>query len=205
MPETGPEDILGTYQRVGPQWAAGRSRSLFERAWLERFLRAASGPRVLDLGCGSGQPIAAWLFEQGCEVTGVDGAASMCALFAENLPDAAIHQADMRYLSLDRRFDAILAWNSFFHLSGADQRAMFAVFEAHAAPGASLMFTSGPHAGEAIGLVAGAPVYHASLAAEDYRSLLARHGFDVLKHIAEDPDCAGHTVWLARRTGVTDV
>jgi hypothetical protein len=29
--------------------------------------------------------------------------------------------------------------------------------------------------------------------------LLGRNGFDVVAHIAEDPACGGHTVWLAQR------
>lgn len=37
---------------------------------------------------------------------------------------------------------------------------MFPVFAAHAAPGAVLMFTSGPTAGEAIGEWEGEPLYH---------------------------------------------
>jgi hypothetical protein len=63
------------------------------------------------------------------------------------------------------------------------------------------MFTSGPHHGEAIGEFAGEKLYHASLAPEEYRALLDRSGFDVVDFRADDPDCAGHTVWLARRRG----
>ena len=31
------------------------------------------------------------------------------------------------------------------------------------------------------------------------RALLAEHGFELCAHRAEDPDCGGHTVWLAQR------
>ncbi|WP_116130854.1 trans-aconitate 2-methyltransferase [Tropicimonas sp. IMCC34043] len=195
---TGPDDVLTTYQRVGPAWVNERGQSLFERRWLERLMRTAPGLRVLDLGCGAGRPISVWLAGQGASVTGVDGAAAMCALFRANLPGHTCHHADMRGLSLGQRFDAILAWNSFFHLSAEDQVGMFPVFAAHAAPGAALMFTSGPAAGEAFGTVAGAPIYHASLAPEQYRALLHDNGFAVVDFVPEDPDCNGHTVWLAR-------
>ncbi|RYH06959.1 class I SAM-dependent methyltransferase [Tropicimonas sp. IMCC6043] len=197
---SGPDDILPTYDRVGPTWAQGRAKSLFERNWLDRFRTSAPGPRILDLGCGTGDPIALYLAGCGCVVTGVDGAASLCALFAAALPGATVHHADMRGLSLGTRFDGILAWDSFFHLAPADQRAMFATFAAHAAPGAALMFTSGPAASEVWGHVAGAPVYHASLAPEEYRALLLANGFEVLAHVAEDPECDFHTIWLARAT-----
>lgn len=198
MPRPSPDDILPTYERVGPTWAAERSQALFEAAWLRRFLEAAPGPRVLDLGCGSGRPIAAWLTGNGAEVTGVDGAASMCRLFAETLPARPVYHGDMRTLEIEAQFDAILAWNSFFHLPPEDQRGMFRVFARHAAPGAALMFTSGPEAGIRYGSVAGAPVYHASLDPQDVRAEMAAQGFRVLAFAPEDPECAGHTVWLAR-------
>ncbi len=196
------EDVIPTYERVGQTWAKHRNRNLFEKQWLDRFLTAAprsTGPvRVLDLGCGSGQPIATYLAERGAQITGVDAAATLTALYAAALPKADVIQADMRGLALDRKFDAILAWDSFFHLSAEDQRPMFATFAAHAAPRAALMFTSGHMAGEAIGTVADAPIYHASLDPGEYRDLLESAGFKILYYTPEDPNCGQHTIWLAQ-------
>lgn len=106
--------------------------------------------------------------------------------------------ADMRALALQQQFSGMLAWDSFFHLCPDDQRTMFDVFAAHAAPNAALMFTSGPSQGEVVGNFAGEPLYHASLDAAEYRSLLDRNGFRVVSHVVEDADCGGHTVWLAQ-------
>jgi hypothetical protein len=105
-------------------------------------------------------------------------------------------------LSLSRTFDAIVAWDSFFHLSHEHQRAMFPIFSKRANPGAPLLFTTGTDHGVAIGSYQGDPLYHASLASEEYRELLSSHGFSVVAHTKEDPDCGGHTVWLARRLPV---
>ncbi|WP_235227071.1 hypothetical protein [Octadecabacter dasysiphoniae] len=104
----------------------------------------------------------------------------------------------MRTLDLGERFDAILAWNSFFHLGQDDQRAMFPIFAAHAAPKAALMFTSGTSDGEAWGHAVSEQVYHASLDPEEYRALLIANGFKVLSFRPDDPDCQGHSIWLAR-------
>ncbi|KGB81989.1 MAG: class I SAM-dependent methyltransferase [Pseudomonadota bacterium] len=198
-----PEDILPTYARVAQGFARHRDKTLFERRWLDRMLAHAIGRRVLDLGCGPGKPIATYLSERRAQVTGVDGAAEMVALFRAALPGAEAIEADMRGLSLGRRFDAILAWNSFFHLSAADQRAMFPTFAIHAAPRAVLMFTSGSDEGEAIGEVEGETVYHASLSPAEYRALLSDNGFSVIDFAPEDPACRGHTIWLARYTAIS--
>jgi hypothetical protein len=80
---------------------------------------------------------------------------------------------------------------------------MFPVFRRHAAPGTTLLFTSGPAQGVAIGEYHGSPLYHASLDAAEYRDLLAANGFTVIAHVVEDPTCGGHTIWLAQGTGVS--
>lgn len=170
-----------------------------EHSWLARFLaHVPPGGAVLDLGCGMGEPIARHLIDQGCAVTGVDTSPTLIGLCRERFPLQDWRVADMRGVDLGRRFAGVVAWDSFFHLSRDDQRAMFATFAAHAAPGAPLLFTSGPAEGEAIGEFEGEPLFHASLSPQDYRALLLAHGFAVLDHLAEDPDCGVHTVWLAR-------
>lgn len=194
------ERIIGLYERHAPAWDAARGRALAEKAWLDRFTALlAPGAEVLDLGCGSGEPIAAYLLEQGFRVTGVDSAPTLISICRERFPDGEWLVADMRTVSLGRPFGGVVAWDSFFHLGYNDQRRMFAVFREHAAPGAALLFTSGPAHGEAMGEFGGEPLYHASLDPAEYRGLLASHGFEVVAHVAEDPECGGHTVWLARR------
>ncbi len=159
-----------------------------------------SRPTVLDLGCGMGEPIASYLIGRGCRVTGVDAAPAMIELCRQRFAEHTWIVADMRALDLGSRFDAVLAWNSFFHLQPDEQRAMLEVFARHAGSGGHLMFTSGPEAGEAIGEMEGEPLYHASLAPQEYIDLLAANGFELDRYVVEDPTCNGHTVWLARHS-----
>jgi SAM-dependent methyltransferase len=194
--------VAATYERVAARFDARRTRLLFERGWLERFLAALPPrPAVLDVGCGAGEPIARHLSERGCRLTGVDVAPAMIALCRRRFAAHAWRVGDMRRLALPHRFDGFVAWDSFFHLDPRGQRRAVAAFARHARPGAALLVTTGPAAGEAVGRAADAPIYHASLAGEAYRALLARHGFAVLAHTPNDPDCDHHTVWLARRAG----
>ena len=121
-------------------------------------------------------------------MTGIDSSPSLIGMCKDRFPDQDWIVADMRTLSLDRRFDGILAWNSFFHLCPDDQRKMFPIFRRHAGPKAALMFTSGPSHGEAIGTYKGEPLYHGSLDEAEYRLLLDQNGFDVVSHVVEDPN-----------------
>ena len=197
------DDIIGLYERHSDRWVQARLRSpeLPEKGWLDRFsmLLPAHGV-VLDCGCGAGEPIASYLVAEGFSVVGVDSSAAMISKFQARLPDQRAIVRDMRSLSLDTRFQGILAWDSFFHLNHEDQRRMFPVFAAHADAGAALMFTSGTSHGVAIGSLGGEALFHASLDPMEYRGLLEEHGFAVVSTVAEDPDCGGRTVWLALQT-----
>lgn len=197
------KQIADLYRRHAHVWVAARRRQQsnppLEGSWLDHFVGLLPPqPSVLDLGCGSGEPLGRYLTDRECDLTGVDTALEMIELWKDSLPERPCYVADMRSLSLGRTFNGILAWNSFFHLCHDDQRRMFPIFRVHAAPGAVLMFTSGPDHGVAIGDLEGEPLYHASLSQAEYRALLAYNGFEVVAHVVEDPACYRHTIWLAR-------
>lgn len=192
------ESVVDLYERHAPIYDRDRSRALQERSWLDRALaHVRPGGTVLDLGCGMGEPIARYLIDRGFRVVGVDASPSMVALCRMRFPDAEWFVTDMRQLELGRRFDAILAWDSFFHLDMDDQRQMLPRFAAHAGPGAPLLFTSGPAEGKAIGTWCDEALYHASLGPAEYERLLAINGFTVRAFMPEDPACGMHSVWLA--------
>lgn len=200
---TGPSDeaaanIIDLYERRAADFDRDRHRGVMEQPWLDRFLaHVPPGGTVLDIGCGMGEPIAAYLIGRGCRVVGVDSSASLIAMCQARFPTHEWIVGDMRLLDLGRRFDGVVAWDSFFHLTMDDQRAMFARFAAHAKPHAPLMFTSGPRAGQAIGAYHGEPLYHSSLEPAEYRTLLSASGFVVEAFVPDDPDCGGHSIWLA--------
>jgi SAM-dependent methyltransferase len=193
-------EVVHIYEANAAAFDRDRGRQLMEAGYLDALLsRLPSESRsVLDLGCGAGEPIARYLIDNDCRVLGVDAAPAMIDLCKARFPSMAWMVGDMRSLALGQRFGAVIAWDSFFHLAADAQRGMFPIFREHVAPRGLLLFTSGPEHGEAIGELYGQPLYHASLAADEYRCLLARNGFEVVQHTLEDPACGGHTVWLAQ-------
>jgi SAM-dependent methyltransferase len=175
-------DVWKLYEAHARAFDRDRGRSLMESAYLEEIVAAIKpNARVLDLGCGAGDPIARFFIERGFDLTGVDAAPAMIAISKERFPDAKWVVADMRGIVLPLCFDAVIAWDSFFHLNRDEQRAMFAVFAKHVTPGGVLLFTAGPRDGEVSGYLYGNELYHASLAPDEYRTLLAASGFEVLR------------------------
>ena len=199
---TPPGKIIDLYERNAAAWDADRQsgRRAGEARWIKRFIvETMRGTSVLDLGCGSGVPIASDLIAAGHAVTGVDSSPSLINLCRQRFPQQEWIVADMRRLDLDRRFGGIVAWHSLFHLAPEDQEQMFPMFARHLLPGAPLMFTSGPARGVSMGSWQGEPLYHASFDPGEYKSLLEQNGFELIKHVMKDKNCGGATVWLARR------
>jgi len=197
------DQIIGLYERHARAWDSDRGRDLsIEKDWVDRFIELLPpGAAILDVGCGSGQPLSSYLIEQGFQLCGIDSSPTMISLCRDRFREGEWLVANMRTLALNRKFPGLLAWDSLFHLPHKDQRRMFSVFQAHAAADTALLFTSGPVHGEAIGSYRGERLYHASLSPAEYQELLTLHGFTMVAHQSEDPFCGGHTVWLAVSMG----
>ena len=86
-----PLDVPRAYDLIAPKFFAERSTVFRETKYLDLALtRVPMGAAILDLGCGTGRPIAEDLIRRGYDVTGVDGSAQMLAIARRNLPGAQL-------------------------------------------------------------------------------------------------------------------
>jgi SAM-dependent methyltransferase len=193
------ENVYQSYDKMAWWFDEHRSSDLFDKSWLELAIALLpKGAKVLDLGCGMGEPMMPYFIEQGYEVTGIDGSVKLIELARNRFPNAEFIVGDMRKIRLDQKFDLIIAWHSLFHLPQSDQRLMFQSFADHCNDNGVLLFTTGPSAGEIWSDNGGESLYHASLSPADYKKLLASYGFELINHKIEDEDCGGASLWLAR-------
>ncbi|WGM46401.1 hypothetical protein KOAAANKH_01269 [Brevundimonas sp. NIBR10] len=206
MRHSAADRIIGLYSEKAAGWIEDRApvlgqcggTGLDEAGWLAKFMACLpSGARVLDVGCGSGWPVAAALLEHGFRVTGVDPVPGLLDHAAQTLPAGEWIVGDMRTLELGRTFDGVLAWFSLFHLTPEDQRIALPRILAHVVPGGVIMFPTGSAEGVQIGQWRGEPLYHGSLGAQEYRAILNGNGFVEIGD-ATDQRPPG-LVWLARR------
>ena len=187
------------YERRALDFDETRARDGREHKWLEMFTEALPpGGHILDLGCGTGEPISAWLIDQGFCLTGVDYSEPMLSIARERYPGAAWVLNDMRNLTIEGQFDGIISWHGSFHLTMEEQRRLLARLSELLKPNGTLMLTTGYDAGEVTGTVGGETVYHASLAPEDYRCALETVGFSDIQHFLDSGEDEP-TVLLARR------
>lgn len=191
-------EVTTAYDKIAGWFDRTRTRTLIEQPYLDYLTRELKeGASILDLGCGTGEPLLRYLVEREYDVLGVDASVAMIDIARARFPATRFEVCDMRELNLQRRFDAIISWHSLFHLAPGDQRAMFETLAQHLHPSGLLMFTSGSEAGELWSENGGEALYHASLAQAEYRALLEGHGFRVLRHMEDDGAC----VWIVQFAG----
>ncbi len=190
--------VCDSYEKIAEWYDKHRSRDMFEKSYLDIAISYLKpGAKVLDLGCGMGEPITKYFIDNGFLITGIDGSQKKIDLARSRFPESVFIVHDMRNIELGEKFDCIIAWDSLFHLPQDDQRAMFQTFKQHLNERSILLFTSGSKAGEIYSDNGGESLYHASLSPDEYKKLLNKHHFELVAHKVEDKDCHGHTVWLA--------
>lgn len=98
--------------------------------------------RLLDLGCGAGEPFSRFFVDREWDVTGVDFSKRMLELAAKYVPEMQTTHADMRQVEFEEnQFDAITAIYSLFHVPSSDQPSLFRKFHRWLRPGGKVLFT----------------------------------------------------------------
>ena len=121
------------------------SRGLFDMtAILEPFFAGLGRPhgRLLDLGCGAGEPFPRYFLEHGWEVVGVDFSKKMLHLAAQYAPQMHTIYGDMTAVEFEPGvFDAITCIYSLFHVPRARHPGLFAKCHRWLRPGGKVLFT----------------------------------------------------------------
>ena len=141
----GPQLNRESYNAIAKDWDAARS-SLFhyEPAYLDRLLSGMTPPaRILDLGCGTGRPIAELLLERGFQVTGVDQAEALLAIARQRLPAGRWVHAQMESYAPDETYDAAVIWDSLFHVPREHHERILQAVLRSLRPGSRVMLTVG--------------------------------------------------------------
>lgn len=74
------------------------------------------GANILDVGCGSGFPIASYLIDRGFQVTGVDSSKELLKIASQKCPAMKSILGDVRSVTINQQFDAIIEWWCLFHI-----------------------------------------------------------------------------------------
>lgn len=98
--------------------------------------------RLLDLGCGAGEPIPRYFIDRGWKVTGVDFSKKMLELASKYVPEMKTILADMQNVEFNPgQFQAITAIYCLFHIPRDHHAALFEKFFRWLCPKGKALFT----------------------------------------------------------------
>jgi cyclopropane fatty-acyl-phospholipid synthase-like methyltransferase len=174
------------------------------QAWLSQLRDAIpAGGTVLDLGCGSGLPVALNLTEAGFEVTGVDISDVQINRARELVPQAKFFRADAMDVEFaPESFDAVVSFYALIHLPVPEHLPLLTKVATWLRPGGLFVATTGQH--EWIGaeedwLGTGATMWWSHADADSYRTWISDCGLIIERDEFVPEGDVGHAFFWARR------
>lgn len=165
--------------------------------------RVPTGGTVLDVGCGSGVPVARTLAAAGYRVTGIDISEVQIRRAREQVPQAEFIRADATTASFDAAsFDAVVSFFALIHVPLTEQPPLLRKIAEWLRPGGCFVATMGH--GEWTGteenwLGGGAPMWWSHVDAATNREWITQAGL-VVEHEEFIPEGdGGHALFRAYR------
>ena len=208
MAETDPKDLVRRgYDALAARYdevygAETKYRSLLD----ELCRRIPAGGTVLDLGCGSGVPVARTLAAAGFRVTGVDISDVQISRARQRVPQAEFVRADATAIAFDPgRFDAVVSFFALIHVPVAEQPPLLRTIAGWLRPGGFFVTTMGH--GEWTGteqnwLGGGTPMWWSHADAATNRAWIEQSGLVVEREEFLPEGDGGHVLFWARRATV---
>ncbi|HDR04332.1 MAG TPA: class I SAM-dependent methyltransferase [Candidatus Marinimicrobia bacterium] len=144
--------------------------------------------RLLDLGCGAGEPIPAMFIEKGWKVTGVDFSPKMIALANFYQPKVMTILSDISEIDFENdQFEAITAVYSLFHLEKEKQSPLFEKIYHWLKCGGKALFTyadqhyTGAESFSGYKEFMGEKLYYSHFTPPELRNILQNIGFEIIR------------------------
>jgi streptomycin 6-kinase len=130
-----------SYNQIADTWYQEREWHI-EKVVIDQAIKyIRSRGKILDVGCGSGKPIAEYLLSQGFDVYGVDISERQLHYAQQTIPKDNLWLGDIRRLQIPSMFDAIICWFVLFHVHAHEHAPILKKFYDCLNPGGILLMT----------------------------------------------------------------
>ena len=173
---------MNVYDELGSEYDRYRSEAGV-RVVLDVVHEMGGGLHVMDLGCGTGHPIAVRVAPLVAKYFGIDNSEPMLSAFRGNVPEAECCLLDMSNIeTIGGTWDLIVSWGSLCHLSVDRQTSTLACAARLLKTDGRLIFTGGKEPGQCKGSVGphANVIDHYSMGKTEYKALLAANGMKEL-------------------------
>lgn len=190
------------YNRIINHWIDTRNSAIVNEPIIEFADRIPLNGSVLDVGCGTGLPVAKYLSDRAFSIVGIDVSSQMLdAAQSNHIENAQFFECDFFDFEPQQPFDGIIAWDSLFHFPKHLQKEIYRRAYDFLAPGGFFLFTHGKGDGEHTDEMFGEQFYYSSLPKDTVLGLMAETGFGLvfsIENFAEGKDRRDWVV-LARK------
>lgn len=153
------------------------------RSWAQECLLPSSS--IVDVGCGSGVPIAKALTDDGFALFGIDASPTLIAAFRDNLPaKPVVCEPAQDSAFFGRTFEGAVSIGLIFLLSANNQRTVLGKVAGALDPGGRFLFSAPQQACEWSDTLTGRASL--SLGADAYATHLDRFGLSVVSCRADE-------------------
>lgn len=188
------------YDRAAASYAAGRDLFHNQR-YLDRFAELLPPPAtVVDVGCGSGNPISGFLVAHGYDVIGVDLSPKQIELARQLVPKGRFEVRNMLELNPgEYNVDGLVSFYAIFHTQRDRHADLLKTLASFLRPGGILLITMGASEWEGREEFHGVDMFWSHFDATKNREILERAGFDVVLDEIDASANEQHQVMLATR------
>jgi SAM-dependent methyltransferase len=197
------------YDHIAEQWHANfRGQDYVNRTlgYVDKVLEGLPPQaKVLDLGCGTGNPIAKHIIARGFRAVGVDQSSKLLEIARTVVPEAELIHGDMVEIQFAEKFAAAVAWDSIFHVKRKHHSAIYRKIAGSLEPGGRLMLSVGGSGAEDSGAegitseMFGQTFFYDAYAPRLARQLLEAEGFEIEVWEVDDPSSHGHIAVIAKK------
>ena len=142
--------LKANYDLISEDW--GRARKTLppkDRLLFNQFIDTLpEKARILDLGCGTGIPIAKLLSDKGFSLLGIDRSEKLLKVAQENVPNAIFQRGEIEDYHIEGAYEGVVMWDSLFHIPAGKHRAILEKIYQSLTLGGLIILSSGGSEGE---------------------------------------------------------
>lgn len=175
-----------SYNKIVNEWDSARKNGSISSLLVLFASKLKSRSKILDIGCGTGNPVTKYLSEKDFVITGIDIAEEMIKKAKElNLKNTTLLVTDFFDYNPIEKFDGVVAFDSFFHFGKDQQKDIYKKVSSMLTKSGYLLFTHGKKDNEIIDKMFNEEFYYSSLAINDVKQLLKESDFDIIELIED--------------------
>ncbi|MDO8551747.1 MAG: class I SAM-dependent methyltransferase [bacterium] len=193
--------VKAGYNQIAEMYSAKRDQ-FKNNKYLDFLVRLLpSGATILDLGCGSGLPIAKYFDERSFKVIGLDISEKQIELARANVPRATFEVKDISELIAGQyRVDAVVSFYTLSHLPKEDHESLIRRINSFLSVGGLMLITMGASDWEGTEEnFHGVKMWWSHFGPEKNRKMVEDAGFEIIVDEIDSSGGENHQVILARK------